>query len=422
MITLIIFVVTIGLYRKSNNPLIKNSSIGKMIFALEIIGILTFTADYLQNRVFYNGEVIRNEAGEGSKKEVLEVARGKEKDSLKIEINNRELSKREKEKYIKAAEKEIDKSFPGKNKSIDKIKKPVVMRSEYQNGKVSATWNFSRDDLVTSKGLITNEEIKDKEMVDAVVTLACDDMEETYNFSFVVMKPDINDQEDFVKLVQNLVKNKDRSVPEKSRYILPDSIYGEKINWKKPMEKRGEILCALGLLIIIIWPLREKEIIKTKKKKRNEDLERDYPEIIRKLSLFVSCGITVKRSFEIIARDYSESIIGIKTEVRYGYEAVLKITRLIQSGVSEMEAYERMGRDDRIFRKLSTILTQNLRLGTEDMQEKLEREAIDAETRERQRIRLAGEKISTRLLIPLMGILGIVMVVLMVPAMWGISI
>ena len=30
-----------------------------MIFALEIIGILTFTVDYLQNRVFYDGEIIR---------------------------------------------------------------------------------------------------------------------------------------------------------------------------------------------------------------------------------------------------------------------------------------------------------------------------------------------------------------------------
>ncbi|MBP7058920.1 MAG: type II secretion system F family protein [Lachnospiraceae bacterium] len=393
-----------------------------MIFALEIIGILTFTVDYLQNRVFYDGEIIRNEAGEGSRKEVLEVARGKEKDSLEIEINNRKLSKMEKEKYIKEAEKEIDRTFPGKNKSIDKIKKPVVMRSEYRDGKVSATWNFSRDDLVTSKGVITNESIEDREMVDAIVNLACDDMEETYNFSFVVMKPDINEQEDFVKLVQNLVKNKDRSVPEKERFVLPDTIYGKKINWKKPMEKRGEIICALGLLLIIIWPLREKEILKTKKKKRNEDLERDYPEIIRKLSLFVSCGMTVKKSFEIITRDYSESILEIKTECRAGYDSVLKITRLIQSGTSEMEAYERMGRDDRVFRKLSTILTQNLRLGTEDMQAKLEREAIDAETRERQRIRMAGEKISTRLLIPLMGILGIVMVVLMVPAMWGISI
>lgn len=422
MITLIIFFVTIGIYKKSNNPLIKKSFIGKMIFAFELIGVLTFCMDFLQNRVFYNGEIIRNEVGEGSSKEVFEVTGGKEKESLEIEINDRKLSKKEKEKYIKAAEKEIDKTFPGENKDLEKIKKPVVVRSEYQNGKVSATWNFSREDLVTPKGVITNELLKHKELVDCVVVLACDDMEETYDFSFTVMKPDINNKDDFVKLVQNSVKSKDGSAPEKATVVLPDSVYGKKINWKKPMEKRGEIICALGLMLIIIWPFKEKEDLRARKKKRNEDLERDYPEITRKLSLFVSCGMTVKKSFEIMARDYSESIGEAKTEGRAGYDSILKIIRLIQSGVPEIEAYEIMGRSDRIFRKLSSILTQNLRRGTKDMQAKLEREAIDAETRERQRIRLAGEKISTRLLVPLMGMLGIVMVVLMVPAMWGISI
>jgi tight adherence protein C len=422
MITLIVFFVTCYIYKKSDNSFIKKTSIGKLIFTLEIIGILTFGMDYLQNRVLYTGEITRNEAGAGSEQADLEYKVSGKNRSMKLDVDERKLTAQEKKEYIKRAETEIDKTFPGENKNINSIKDKVIVKNEYQNGKVSAAWNFNREDIVTPKGEVKNETIHKNQLVDCSVVLSCDDVEETYNFSIKVIKPDIKNEKDLSKLVESTANDQEEKNKQKKTFVLPESIQGIKVNWKKPVEKRGEIICVLGLIVLIIWPLREKEIIKLEKKKKEEELERDYPEIMRKLSLFVGCGMTVKKSFEIIVKDYSDNTQKRKVKKRSGYETVQRTIRSIQSGMGEIEAYEAMGREERIFRKLSTILTQNLRLGTKDMQQKLDREAIDAETRERQRIRMSGEKISTRLLVPLLGMLGIVMVVLMVPAMWGISI
>jgi hypothetical protein len=96
----------------------------------------------------------------------------------------------------------------------------------------------------------------------------------------------------------------------------------------------------------------------------------------------------------------------------------------MESGTAEIEAYRRIGKrgKHKDFRKLSLMLSENIRRGTGRMIELLENEAIEAENREMNNLKKEGEMISTKLMFPLMGMLLVILVILLVPAIVGISI
>ena len=67
------------------------------------------------------------------------------------------------------------------------------------------------------------------------------------------------------------------------------------------------------------------------------------------------------------------------------------------------------------------LLVQNLKKGSKDLLESLEKEESAAFEMRKQRALRLGEEASTKLLIPLAGMLFIVIVVLIVPALMQVN-
>ena len=97
------------------------------------------------------------------------------------------------------------------------------------------------------------------------------------------------------------------------------------------------------------------------------------------------------------------------------------MTQEMERGISEIQAYENLGKRARCsaYRTFSTLLVQNLRKGGSDMAKILEREADEAFEERKKRARVLGEEAGTKLLLPMLMMLGVVMAVLMVPAMFA---
>ena len=100
------------------------------------------------------------------------------------------------------------------------------------------------------------------------------------------------------------------------------------------------------------------------------------------------------------------------------YEEVLKTCYEVQGGVGEERAYERFGeRCGGIrYRKLGHMLAQNLRKGTNGLVGLLEKEAEDAFEERKSMARKYGEEAGTKLMFPMLVMLGVIMVILLVPA------
>lgn len=136
------------------------------------------------------GKLRRNEPGEGERQQELEAKIGGETYDVEISIEERNYTEKEARQYLEKAKKEIDSSFPGKNKSINRIERPVMMNDSYQDGAVSAEWSLDRYDILDMEGRFVTAKIAPAgEIVTAAVLLTCGNIQEEYTFCFHVYTP-----------------------------------------------------------------------------------------------------------------------------------------------------------------------------------------------------------------------------------------
>ena len=91
----------------------------------------------------------------------------------------------------------------------------------------------------------------------------------------------------------------------------------------------------------------------------------------------------------------------------------------IQGGAAEGECYENYGVRCKVpvYRKFGTMLSQNLRKGSKGLSVLLKREAEEAFEERKNTAKKLGEEAGTKLLLPLFLMLGVVMAMVMAPAL-----
>ena len=198
-------------------------------------------------------------------------------------------------------------------------------------------------------------------------------------------------------------------------YYLPDDWDGQTLQWQKPGENTGTLLASLALFAAVVLMLKKAREQQEKLAKRSEQLLMDYPSLIMKFTLLIQAGMTVRRTFQKISSDYQRS--AAKTE-RYAYEAVTTACHEMDSGVAELEAYRRFGErcGQMKYKTFSTILIQNLQKGGHGMADLLEKDALEAWDERKRKARVMGETAATKLLIPMIMMLAVVMAIIMIPA------
>lgn len=100
------------------------------------------------------------------------------------------------------------------------------------------------------------------------------------------------------------------------------------------------------------------------------------------------------------------------------YEQMLLSYREMQDGVGELKVYERFGErcGTPQYRKLTMLIMQNLRKGSAGLRQSLEKEVADAFVLRKNLAKKAGEEAGTKILLPMVLMLCIVMVIILVPA------
>lgn len=196
-------------------------------------------------------------------------------------------------------------------------------------------------------------------------------------------------------------------------YYLPDNWDGKQLEWKTPYDNTGNLLAAMAIaaaLAVIVITAREEQKARAK---RYEELMMDYPGLLMKFTLLVQAGMTVRNAFRKMAADYKR-----KKEKRIAYEEIVTACYEMESGISEMEAYRRFGeRCGHVkYKTFATLLIHNLQKGSRHMGEMLEKESVEAWDDRKRKAKVLGEAATTKLLVPMMLMLGVVMAIVMLPA------
>lgn len=394
----------------------------RILILIECLGLLLSLMDFAHSHFLAESTVKRPEYGEGAKTYEFTVKSGRKKVTYKAKSEERQLSAKEIREKFAQAEKEIDQSLAGKNKSLSKIEKDLKPASSYADGWVTASWTFDPDDLIRSDGDVLNAGIKKTEAVGRV-ELTCQETRIVEEYPLVIYPANPKDADGLRKILDQAWADAGAENKDQKEMKLPKKAGNLKLSWFEKDSGRGRNLSVLGLIAAFALTFARMEEKKRRKEKYLQALRDDYPGILNMLFLYVQSGITTRGAMERIGKAYLDRQKRGKTKKRPGYELLLQTIREMESGIGEQMAYEHMGRraGERSFRKLSLLLTQNLARGTGDLLLHLEREAREVREESKAKVRSEGEKITTKLLLPMMLLMGVVLAVLIFPSIYGIQ-
>ena len=183
----------------------------------------------------------------------------------------------------------------------------------------------------------------------------------------------------------------------------------------------GQKIAVIAVLLALAAYWRKVERPKEEKKKRERQMMADYPDIISKLTVLAGAGLSLPQAWMRLAADYEAG--RQKKEKRWAYEEAVATGRQIQNGVSPGGAFGEYGRRFGLhaYIKLCNLLEQNMKKGTKGLCALLQAEAYQAFEERKHQVRRVGEEISTRLLVPMFMMFGVVLVVILIPALLSFS-
>lgn len=386
-----------------------------LILLMECMGVFLWGVEWYQSGPGFDGTLYRKDTGEGDYTETIEVETKGYAGDVEVLVEEKKLSEEEADHLLQQAVEEVDATFLGENQNLEQICKDVVMKDSYQKGLVEAEWTLDDYTYVTGEGKIQREELSESVLVNAAVTLSYESYQQIYQFSFLVLPPEKGTEE---SIQRDLGKVIQQQSAEEEVVELPDTLQGQQIHWKKKKEGKGVGLCILGAVAMLLIPYGERKEKEKAKRQQLESQKRDYPLLIDELSLLLSCGMGLAEAAGKITARYEKRKKRTRT-VQEGFELWSHFYYEMKDGVSEYKAVEHLGKytDLKEYRKLSLLLLQNQKQGGGRMLQQLEQEQLTSYEMRKNLAKKEGEEASVKLLFPMIGMLGVVLVILLLPAL-----
>ena len=392
----------------------------------QIIGILLISS-FLALALFFldrkeagnTNQVVRNTYGKGSKSETYKVTVGEvlQEEPIIVEVGEREYSSQEIQEIFKTVIEELDELILGENESLDHVEQNLNLITSIKEYPVQIQWELDSYDVMNVYGEIQTEHTKEEgTLIELRAVLSCGKEKAIYVTNAMVYPETRGTKEGLLHQVTSLLKQKEENTREEEAFVLPTSVDGQEIQWRKKTEPRWCYVLLLGCVVACLLPLLQKQKESKQKEERKQQMLTDYPEIISKLTMLLSTGMTVKNVWEKMVLSYEE--YKKQNGQRAAYEEMSYSFYEMQGGVPEGEAYERFGRRCGVpaYVKFGALLSQNLRKGTKGLTDLLALESIQAFENRKSRARRLGEEASTKLLIPMFAMLGVVLIIVIVPA------
>lgn len=372
------------------------------------------------------GGLQRNAYGEGSEsKELVVKGNHGETVEIEVEVEERKYTEKETEKMFERCISKLEKKILGENKSLDHVEKDMNLVTELSGEEVDIAWELDRYDVMNIYGeLKTQAAQADGTMVElrAVLTYQANPaMQAAYECTAMIYPKDAGANGTFRGQVVEAIEKENMNTGTKEEMRLPEKIGETTVKYFEQMEQRGMVLLCMTVLIGILFVALQKQREAEEKQERKQQMIRDYPEIMNKLTLLLGAGMIVRKAWKKIVDDYETE--KEQWGLRCAYEEMKQTVFEMESGISEAESYERFGRRCQVqqYMKLGTLLSQNLRKGTKGLSKILKIEALQAFEERKARAKRLGEEAGTKLLFPMFLMLGIVLVIIIVPAFMSIQ-
>ncbi len=347
----------------------------------------------------------------------LDASVGEENyEDVPITVEPRKYAEGELKAMLPEFHRALEAAFLGENESPDHVERAVHPVEEVEGYPFLIEWQFSDTSVLDRKGAIGEGVSSGGSLVSVTANVSYEDFKESHEFALMVYPEKLSQNERLYKELMEALKQADEESAQQEAFVLPAEEEGIKILWQeKKKDHTAILLLAVMLMSAAVFWAKDRDLEK-RVKERDEQMLSDYPELISKLVLYVGAGMTVRSAWKKLAEDGKQT-------GHYLYEEMMLAVHDMESGCGEIKAYQHFAKRCRVQRyvKMVSLIEQSVKLGARGFLSSLQSEARDALEERKAAAERKGEEAGTKLLLPMMLMLGIVMVVIIVPAFMGMG-
>lgn len=335
-----------------------------------------------------------------------------------IEVKERVYTEEELEALCEELVLLLEERIKGDNESLFLVEEDLFFPESVNGFPFLIRWESGDRSVISKTGKLTEEYRQTEKEVVITAEITYETFSVKKKWKVLVVPSRWTNEKIWKQNVENALRKSDEESLTASNWLLPTAINGEKIYWeiRKPDLVMKITMLLLGCMLLVIWGRNND--LKRKLKQRDMELEEEYGNVVTRLVLYLGAGMPIKGAFKKIAKAQQE-----KGKQSVAIREMLLACREMEDGVYENVCYEnfgkRCGRQEYV--RLGTLLSQNLRKGNSELLNRLQEEVQLSGERQKHLIKRRGEEASTKLLGPMILLLGVTMVLIMIPAFSGIG-
>ena len=412
-------------YGAQDSRLAENYYIEKLSAVLAIVFTGTLLCTLLsvqaqsQGQLSEDGTILRGDYREEKKQLELEAqADGLILPRIQLEVSGRRPERAVADELEEHFWQELCSVALGDNPSAQEVRTDLKLHTQLEGYPFTVQWESPDPLLLASDGTV---KVLTKEQESATIELTArvtyEDWKWEHLWTLTILPPLLSEEEQILQELERYLQQLEAQSRGEEMIELPANWHGRELVWRECLEDYGLLLWMMVLVTGgAVFYMKDRDL-HARVLKQQETIRAAYPAISNKLLLYLSAGLTTRSALERMAQEYlSDRQNG--GELQPAYEAIVHTCRELRTGISEMEAYEHLGKrcGTQEYIRLGALLSRNLKKGSGALLTRLREENENAVRERAHRSRQLGEEASTRLLMPMMIMLGIVMVVIMVPA------
>ena len=385
-----------------------------------ILAMLMHLNILFSSHINEDGQLIRRSYGEGAydAELIAESPDGEVIGEFNLPVEERRYTETETKRLFEDACEALPEAILGSNTSLDDVTEDLDLIEELEGYPFDIAWTVSDYEVMHYDGSLVKEAIPQE---GRVVMLTAD-----YSYGDVIyrqvlyanVRPRIlTPYEMLIKSIDEKLRDAEEESPYEESITLPGKYQDTEIVWKEKTEDNSLILLVLMLVLSVFsYIAKDRELAKSVQD-RSKALLSEYPQFVSKIVLYLGAGMTMRGVFELQARTYQKKRRA-RAPKSYLYEEILRSVRELAGGLPEAKVYERLGQrcGSQQYSRLCTLLSQNLKKGNNELLSILRNEADKAFSDRLDLVRKEGEEAGTKLLMPMVLMLLIVMVIIMIPA------
>ena len=364
-----------------------------------VIGIIIVVLFLLGKKgaLLPDGSIQRTAYKEGKRIVNLEATIENEVYPIELTLDEKKLTEDEADNMLQLVCEKLPDVILNKNVDLTEVKSSLNLVTSLPEYPAKIEWESSDENIVSLEGSLGNITAL-KEPVE-VILKANISYEEKEKSLVIPITVHASNQNQYKRILEELTLQVEKSQKENVEapvYFLPKMWEGKSIEWN---EKRKD------------------EVLKEKWMKRNRALLLEYGEFVGKIRLLTGAGLSLTNVLKRMDADYAKRKKEHK-EIKYVYEELQFVIRKIDSGVSMKSALQEFGTrcEPPCYKKLVSILLQNQKKGNRGLFLALDHEVKSAFEERKTIAKRLGEEAGTKLLVPMMLLMAMVMIMMIVPA------